>query len=1015
LIIEEEQQNQISNNNSKINTKMKKSLLLSLALSLIIFSCKKDGDDDGIKDDDDNCPALYNPEQEDADNDGIGDECDDGFTANDDDKLGENTIVIRDQDWENYIQDIDTINNTFTFSNAINNGQGFKVGDIIVGTEDGGYLRKVTGVTESGGEIIIETEFASMTDAVEKGSGSFSYQGQVDTESEEFWLADGIVLNPGKTQDLSFGADVNFVLFDGDENHETTHDQIKATGELSLDLLFDGDIDIDNFSVEYLQLEYGFDELIDLEFQLPIAGTTLHKELPIAHLPLGTWTFTVGVPVVIEPVLELNLVADVVGSTSIKASYKSEHEKVFSKTFQNGGWTNDEEIIKTLDADLLDFAGDVELEVGLESNLTFKVYRVVGATVGAEYKFQAGVSGSLSNLNIEYEMEQGIYLVGGVEAEIFGNSLFEYEHTFFSIIQDIDAIELDLIECTFTSLQVSQSPYCDNDFVNFELSCIVNDASGDYEIYNPLEPNVALVSFEDQVQTGELIFPISIPAPNGGTSIALNIRDANETECHAEEDTGVSLPSCNGEDCSVYGLSVLQAPYCDNGFVNLELSFNVLNTTGIYYIKNADTDETLTTYNGTSNGLITTTVSIASPDFANSLNIVIEDGNTTCSPSNTISVILPSCSDCSLNNFSIGSSPVCENSTVQFEVGMDITNGSGFYSVYNTETNEILAYSSPASIMNGSLVIPIEINNVESETTISINVQDDNIGTCLAGEPLQVILPGCSENNTIPIDIEWLFVEGGTFDMGCDDCGQESATPAHPVVLSDFYLSQFEITNIQFVEYLNSLDNVDENGFITITNESIDTTFKLINIDASSCKIYYGSNEFQVESGWATHPVVHINWISYSLFCNAIGGRLPTEAEWEYTALGGMNSNNYDYSGSNDIEDVSWHLGNSNNEYKQVGLKDPNELNFYDMSGNVAEWCQDWYNTQYYFQVAVVPSVSNIDPQGPEGYQVNLGTVKVVRGASYFDVWSLHKSRRRASLNWTQFGGNIGCRCAKDF
>ena len=132
-------------------------------------------------------------------------------------------------------------------------------------------------------------------------------------------------------------------------------------------------------------------------------------------------------------------------------------------------------------------------------------------------------------------------------------------------------------------------------------------------------------------------------------------------------------------------------------------------------------------------------------------------------------------------------------------------------------------------------------------------------------------------------------------------------------------------------------------------------------------------------------PVVQVSWLDVvEKFIVALNDmthdkrpagmeyRLPTEAEWEYAARGGTKSHGYTYAGGNKIDEVAWYTENTNDEStRPVGLKLPNELGLYDMSGNVWEWCHDWYGAY--------PKGKHSDPKGPKS-----GVSRVLRGGSYF-------------------------------
>ena len=186
-----------------------------------------------------------------------------------------------------------------------------------------------------------------------------------------------------------------------------------------------------------------------------------------------------------------------------------------------------------------------------------------------------------------------------------------------------------------------------------------------------------------------------------------------------------------------------------------------------------------------------------------------------------------------------------------------------------------------------------------------------------------------------------VYVSGGTFTMGAtSEQGSDAydwEKPAHSVTLSGYYIGKYEVTQ----------------GLWKAVMGSNPSYFKGDNL-----------------------PVEHVSWDEVQEFLrklNEITGknyRLPTEAEWEFAARGGNSSRGYKYSGSNSIGNVAWYDGNSGDRTHAVGTKSPNELGIYDMSGNVYEWCQDWYGDY--------SSSSQRNPKGPNG-----GSRRVFRGGSW--------------------------------
>ena len=220
---------------------------------------------------------------------------------------------------------------------------------------------------------------------------------------------------------------------------------------------------------------------------------------------------------------------------------------------------------------------------------------------------------------------------------------------------------------------------------------------------------------------------------------------------------------------------------------------------------------------------------------------------------------------------------------------------------------------------------------------------------------------GVSANKSITITFtepEMIFVQGGTFTMGCTteqgyDCwGNE--TPNHSVTLSSFYIGKFEITQKEWTTIMGNNPSYFGGDNLPVEriswNDIVGTSGNSEEING----IMYYSNGFIYKLNSATGKKY----------------RLPTEAEWEYAARGGNKSMGYKYSGSNTVDDVAWCNGNSGGTTHPVGTKQSNELGIYDMSGNVWECCSDWYGRY--------SSSSQTNPTGPSS-----GSSRVTRGGGW--------------------------------
>lgn len=258
----------------------------------------------------------------------------------------------------------------------------------------------------------------------------------------------------------------------------------------------------------------------------------------------------------------------------------------------------------------------------------------------------------------------------------------------------------------------------------------------------------------------------------------------------------------------------------------------------------------------------------------------------------------------------------------------------------------------------------------------------------------------------LPYEPEMVRVEAGKYEQGCtaeqSDCDSDERN-VHSVQISAFQMGKTEVTNEQFVAFLN-----DVYEDISVENTQVTYNGNLF-FDLSSKLVHSKQNKFSVKPGYEKHPVVYVSWIAAVEYCawlNQKTGkkyRLPTEAEWEYAARGGAKSKSFKYSGSNNINEVGWYNNNSGSDTHPVAEKKANELGLYDMSGNVWEWCADWYAESY-------PTTAQTNPKGPTS-----GTYRVLRGGSWLlNVRYCRVSVRYWGFPYDRYGFN-GFRVAQDY
>ena len=292
-------------------------------------------------------------------------------------------------------------------------------------------------------------------------------------------------------------------------------------------------------------------------------------------------------------------------------------------------------------------------------------------------------------------------------------------------------------------------------------------------------------------------------------------------------------------------------------------------------------------------------------------------------------------------------------------IAMEVSEDGGFANAMSFET----------SVSGNSLTVTA--TGLKAETKYYYRIITDTGGVTFESETRTFVTKKTDLSLTVSgVSFDMVYVEGGSFDMGAttEQGGDawDDEKPVHRVTLSDYYIGKCEVTQELWEAVM-------------------------------------GSNPSWFKG--AQNPVEFVSWEDCQRFIrrlNRLTGRtfrLPTDAEWEYAARGGNQSSHYKYSGSGNIGNVAWYDDNSGSSTHAVGTKSPNELGIYDMSGNVWEWCSDWYGGY--------SAGAQTNPQGPSS-----GSDRVLRGGSWGYSARGCRVSDRSSRDPSDRSPNIGLRLA---
>jgi formylglycine-generating enzyme required for sulfatase activity len=256
--------------------------------------------------------------------------------------------------------------------------------------------------------------------------------------------------------------------------------------------------------------------------------------------------------------------------------------------------------------------------------------------------------------------------------------------------------------------------------------------------------------------------------------------------------------------------------------------------------------------------------------------------------------------------------------------------------------------------------------------------------------------------------VEMVLIPGGEFTMGSDEDDLKDMAPHHTIRIDDFYIDKYEVSNRQFAAFLSNVKPSEG-------EKGLRWNWIVLRSDLSEKKrenmwpteIVYEKNRYRAFDGFENYPALTVTWDAADAYCEWAGKRLPTEAEWEKAARGGLEKKVYPW--GNEIPtsgvnfDKRWRLNTEPSPTVPVGYYLANGYGLYNIVGNVWEWCSDWYDPNYY------KKSPDRNPKGPEtGFQ------KVLRGGSWFnDAMGI----RVAVRNWASpvtTNEDVGFRCAMD-
>ena len=272
-----------------------------------------------------------------------------------------------------------------------------------------------------------------------------------------------------------------------------------------------------------------------------------------------------------------------------------------------------------------------------------------------------------------------------------------------------------------------------------------------------------------------------------------------------------------------------------------------------------------------------------------------------------------------------------------------------------------------------------------------------------------LLLPGCNSRNPIDLitemwkkketEVPMVLIPAGEFQMGSEN-GDPDEQPVHTVHLNAFYIDTYPVTNTDFKKFVDANPEWSKDN---IPKEYHDGDY------------LFRWNENDYPTDKAEHPVTNVSWYAAMAYSAWVGKRLPTEAEWEKAARGGLIGKEYPWGDEADTTKTGIQLWESPPLTTPIGTYPPNGYGLYDMTGNVWQWCLDDYDAEFYANAPQRnPIVGAEDPKTLAADFINAETQPVLRGGAWTGDPRLPRVANREKMNPTNSLNLVGFRCVRD-